>query len=280
MAHFFKSLPGLFSVRSPSFECYGLTKSVRRNLRKIKILLHALEKQGRATDYYALDLNRSELQRSLASVPPGTFQHVRCHGLLGTYDDARCWLERCENIQRNKCVISLGSSIGSFTRSEAPQFLSEFADLLKRSCNGQSGKLENTMIVGLDACKSPSRLDRAYNDPHGVWNEFILNGLKHANSLLGYDAFRQEDWSVEGRWNKGNGCYERYLVPLRDIFFEGVRFEAGEEIFISHSCKYDVVEQAQLWDRAGLEEIAQWTTKDGCYGAYFIFVPSARLPFY
>lgn len=204
-------------------------------------------------------------------VPQGTFQHVRCHGLLGTYDDARSWLERCEGFQRPMCVLSLGSSISSFTRSEAPQFLFGFAEALNLSVQRLSEEIGSTMIVGLDACKSPAKLDRAYNDPHGVWNRFILNGLTHANSLLGYDAFQTKNWTAEGRWNGEIGCYERYLIPLVDVTFENVCFKAGDKLFISHSCKYSASEQAQLWEKAGVDHLAHWTTEDGCYGEILVF---------
>ena len=62
------------------------------------------------------------------------------------------------------------------------------------------------MIIGLDACKSPNKLDRAYNVSHGVYLRFMRNCLKHANSILGYDAFQPEDWTAKSRWNGGAGC--------------------------------------------------------------------------
>lgn len=62
-------------------------------------------------DYYALDLDRKELERTLAQLPP--YKHVRSHGLWGTYDDGRDWLKEPFNIRRQKCVLSLGSSIGA-----------------------------------------------------------------------------------------------------------------------------------------------------------------------
>lgn len=127
------------------------------------------------------------------------------------------------------------------------------------------------MIVGLDACKIPAKLDLAYNDPGGVWDRFILNGLRHANSLLGYEAFQKEDWIAEGSWNEETGCYERHLIPLSDVTFENVCFKAGGKLFISRSCKYDISEQEQLWEKAGVDELAHWTSKDGCYGMIMIF---------
>lgn len=83
-----------------------------RNLRKIRLLLQALEDAGKHIDYFALDLSQTELDRTLAQVP--RFQHVSCRGLLGTYDDGRDWLlEMGEDDERSRCIIQMGSSIGT-----------------------------------------------------------------------------------------------------------------------------------------------------------------------
>lgn len=80
------------------------------NLRKVSILLQALDAIGKDIDYYALDLSLIELKRTLEQVPP--LNHVKCHGLHGTYDDGLDWLKMPETAKRPKCVMSLGSSIG------------------------------------------------------------------------------------------------------------------------------------------------------------------------
>jgi uncharacterized SAM-dependent methyltransferase len=90
-----------------------LTLSLR-NLRKVNLLLQALEGAGKRIDYYALDLSQKELERTLAQLPP--YRHVRAHGLLGTYDDGREWLKKPSNASRQKCILSLGSSIGERSR--------------------------------------------------------------------------------------------------------------------------------------------------------------------
>lgn len=81
------------------------------NLRKVKLLLQAFEDAGKKIDYYALDLSEQELSRTLAQLP--TFQHIRCHGLLGTYDDGREWLLSPAHAAKRKCVLHMGSSIGN-----------------------------------------------------------------------------------------------------------------------------------------------------------------------
>lgn len=80
------------------------------NLRKVNLLLQAIEDTGKSVDYYALDLSRTELERTLAQLP--SYKHVHAHGLLGTYDDGREWLKQPSILGRQKCILTLGSSIG------------------------------------------------------------------------------------------------------------------------------------------------------------------------
>lgn len=99
------------SLPAGAFPHYESSKAnICRNLRKVKILLEALEAAGKEIDYYALDLSLTELKRTLAAVPP--FYNVKCHGLYGTYDDGLAWLKSAGIASRPKCIMSLGSSIG------------------------------------------------------------------------------------------------------------------------------------------------------------------------
>lgn len=222
-------------------------------------------------DYYALDLSLPEPQRTLDSVAPGTYTHVRCHGLLGTYNDGRAWLQRPENIQRPCCVLSLGSTIGSFGRDDAAAFLAEFAEVLNvnsGSLTGQKGASAagSCMIIGLDACKDAAKVSRAYNDASGKNAGFIMNALKHANSVLGYTTFRHDDWYVRGEWNTVSGSHDQFVIPRRDIhLFEVVSLRAGEKVLVVQSHKYDAEEKTTLWRKAHLTEIGRWSNDDDSY---------------
>lgn len=82
------------------------------------LLLQAFERLQKPVQYFALDLSRQELERTLAQVPD--FEYVSCQGLLGTYDDGREWLKQPSIAARPKCILHLGSSIGAsspFSRS-------------------------------------------------------------------------------------------------------------------------------------------------------------------
>ncbi|KAI5255284.1 hypothetical protein E4T42_01870 [Aureobasidium subglaciale] len=221
-------------------------------LRKIKILLDALEAQTKPVDYYALDLSHSELLRTLKDISPSSFEYVRCHGLLGTYDDGLRWLNVVS--ERPKCIFSLGSTIGSYPVSQAAKFLNGFVKAVKDST-------ETTIfIVGVDGCKDSDRVWHAYNDRKGCNYRFIANVLHHANRLLGYYAFRPEDWRVQGTWDAEQGCHNQFLVLAHDLEIDGMKLKGGEGLYVVSSHKFDKAEQERLWEDAGLELQRCWTT--------------------
>jgi len=232
---------------------------VYSNLRKVKILLDALERKGKPVSYYALDLSEKELERTLADIPEGTFQHVRCHGLLGTYDDGLAWLKKPENARKPKTILSLGSSIGNFPRHDAGQFLAQFADTFGP---------DDSFLLGLDACTDAKKVYHAYNDHQGLTHQFVLNGLKHANTLLGREVFNLPDWSVIGEYDEQAGRHHAFVTPSKDVTVEGVQIKAGERVRIEESYKYDAAQSQTLWTNAGIVEGAKWTNGEGYYGKY------------
>ena len=143
---------------------------------------------------------QSELERTLSAIPEGTFEHVKCFGLLGTYDDGLEWLKRPENAKVPRTILSLGSSIGNFTREDAAGFLAQFAAILGP---------RSSLLLGLDGCQDGDKVYKAYNDSEGTTHRFTMNGLKHANRLLGYDAFDLGQWEAIGQFNTAGTC--RYM---------------------------------------------------------------------
>ena len=242
-------------------------------------LLQALNSTGRSIDYFALDLCLSTLQLNLSTISHYGFTHLRCHGLLGTYDDLHTWLKLPKNIQRPKCLISLGSSIGNFTRPEAAKFLAGFADTLRRQDTWPEDhriEQESSIIIGLDTCISGDKVRAAYKDPLRLNERFILNALEHANFVLGYEAFRIQDWTLQSEWDEPNRCLTQYLVPLINVRFEDVCLKAGERVHVSDSYKYDDVQKAQLWKKAGVKEVELWRSRDGCSGK-LLLIPARSM---
>ena len=229
------------------------------NLRKIKLLLQALEDARKDVEYYALDVSKDELERTLSAVPNGLFKHVKCFGLHGTYDDGLEWLKSDNIRQKPKSILFMGSSIGNFTRDDAAKFLSNFATVLTPG---------DTLLIGIDACKDSSKVYHAYNDREGVTHRFILNGLEHANRLLGANSFDIDHWRVIGEYDRTAGRHHAFVSPDRDVVIDGVLIRKDERIRIEESYKWSSQDTAQLWDAAGLAEGAKWTNSIGDYGKF------------
>lgn len=180
---------------------------------------------------------------------------------MGTYDDGLAWLKEPKNTERPKTILSLGSSIGNFDRTEAAEFIAQFADILAS---------DDTLLIGVDACTDPDKVFHAYNDREGLTHEFILNGLDHANRLLGQEAFRRQDWKVIGKYNKEFDRHEAFVTPTQDVEIEGVVIRAGEEVRIEESWKYNWDQSDRLWADAHVCEGARWVNEEGNYGMSLI----------
>jgi EasF-like predicted methyltransferase len=228
------------------------------NLRKVKLLLDAFDQAGKSITYYALDLMRSELERTLELVPIGTFHKVSCYGLHGTYDDGLEWLKRPENRGKPKLIMSLGSSIGNFTRDEAVGFLSQFVNILSP---------RDRFLLAIDACSDAGRVHTAYNDPIGVTHRFTLNGLDHANKLLGHEAFSRDAWEAVGEYDSVGNRHRAFVKPTKDgVEVEGVSFARGEMVRIEESYKYSPEQSSALFASAGVVETAVWRNGNASYG--------------
>ncbi|KAL1952942.1 hypothetical protein VTO42DRAFT_3926 [Malbranchea cinnamomea] len=234
------------------------------NLRKIKILLDEFDRAKKRVDYLALDLSLEELNRTFAEIP--SYEYVTCRGLWGTYDDALAWLRTPANRQKPTVIMSMGSSLGNFTRDEAATFLGEFTKTLLSS---------DCMLIGLDSCKDPDKVSKAYNDSKGVTRQFYLNGLNHANLVLGRDYFKADEWDVVGNYDESDGCHRAYFVPLKDVTVNGFVLKKGTKIFFEQAFKYGKHECEELWEKAGLIERANFGNSTGDY--YLHFLSSAHL---
>lgn len=228
--------------------CTLLTHS-SSNLRKVEILLKECERVGKRLDYYALDLSLVELKRTFAEVSTDSFKYVGFHGLHGTYDDALIWLKNPENRTRPTVVLSMGSSIGNFTRSSAAEFLGGFSKVLGPS---------DFMLIGLDGCKNPERVFKAYNDSDGVTRQFYENGLAHANRVLGFEAFKPDEWEIVTGFNSDLGCHQACYAPKADVTINGITIPKGEKLLFEEAFKYGNEERDDLCRSAGLISQKRW----------------------
>jgi EasF-like predicted methyltransferase len=236
------------------------------NLRKTSILLEALDSIGKQVDYYALDLNNNELVRTLRDLQPSRFKHVRCNGLLGTFNDGWSWISQASLAERSKCLLFLGSTLGSMTPSESNAFLKSWTTALQAENATHWNQSPGQMILGLDRCTSKPKVCGAYQDDAGVNNAFILNALHSANNHLGYRAFDAKDWTAEGFWDAENARHHYCLTPIKRVLFEGITLEAGQKISIVYSHKYHEAAMQELLSGNSLEEVARYLSGDEHYG--------------
>jgi EasF-like predicted methyltransferase len=231
-------------------------------------LLREFESLGKDVHYYALDLSLEELQRTFSEISPESYMHVRFYGLYGMYDDALVWLQNPDNRKRPTCVLSMGSSLGNFSYEEAADFLGRFAALLGPS---------DTMLVGLDACKNKDRVYRAYNDSKGITHRFYMNGLLHANAILGYDAFKPAEWEIITTYDEARGCHQAFYSPTKDITVNGITLCKGETVLFEEAFKYDSRERDELWRNAGLIPVHAWGNRADDYRMLIIISTRPQL---
>lgn len=236
----------------------------------MNILLNALEEAKKEVSYFALDLSLPELKRTFNDLPKSSFKYVKCYGLHGTYDDGRMWLTTDPNIKdKPKCILWLGSSIGNFDREDAAAFMKDYTEQVLRPGS------KDIAIVGVDACKNPKRVWEAYNDSHGVTNEFIMNGLDNANKILEEDVFDRKDWKYVGEYQVKEGRHQASYQALKDISlgpsFNNAVIKKDEMIRVERSYKSSQEDAAKIWEHAGLSEGARWDNANGEYSEYFYY---------
>ncbi|KAK5103632.1 hypothetical protein LTS08_003050 [Lithohypha guttulata] len=224
------------------------------NLRKVRILLDALERAQKDIDYFALDLSYDELKRTFSEVDTSHFKHVKLNAFHGTYDDGLAWLSRPENKDRVNIVMTLGSSIGNFGKADAAKFLLGFSQALGPA---------DLILVGLDATDDEDRIFRAYNDNRGVTERFYRNGLVHANKLFGYEAFKQDEWIVLGEYLKDENQHRASYVATKDILVDGIEIKKGEKLQFELANKFRDDQSDEIWREAALIPTAVYTDSVG-----------------
>ena len=140
-----------------------------------------------------------------------------------------------------------GSSIGNFDPAAADSFLAGVAQTV-----GPGGIL----IIGVDAKKDRTVLERAYNDAAGVTARFNENLLRHLNAAIGTD-FDPTGFRHRAVYNAEAGRIEMYLDATRDqaVRIQGnvVDFAAGEALHTENSYKYAPDEFIAKAEKAGFE---------------------------
>jgi EasF-like predicted methyltransferase len=229
-------------------------------MRKTALILRTLEDQGKEIEYFALDVARPALRASLRELALLFPLHskIKLQGLLGTYEDCATWL-KCNGSMSKTSILWLGNSIANFHPAEASTLLASFF---------HSGRRAPTMIIGVDGCQDQSQIAKAYENENSA--KFVLNGLTHANHLLGAEVFSPSDWGFTARWDAKTMMHESFYVAKRDIApritGETFRFKKDELVKAIISGKWPAKQVSATCKNAGVRVMDSWLNEDQSYG--------------
>ncbi|TFK24379.1 hypothetical protein FA15DRAFT_417191 [Coprinopsis marcescibilis] len=248
--------------------------------------------------YYALDLEKRELERTLGEIEASDIGRrldgkVLIKGMWGTYDDGIKFIENGGLVHGGRVALSssrggspassvplhiifLGSSIGNFPRKDAAPFL--------RSLPLRPGA-GDTLLLGLDHDNDKEKIERAYNDCKGYTKRFKMNALKNAGRTLGDDSlFNEDKWEYINIYTYAERCHESYYrskcsqtitVPSDKKEFS---FFEDEMIKIEESVKYSEADAHALFSNGNLRPVQRWTDTKKQYSLWLLERPPLVVP--
>jgi L-histidine N-alpha-methyltransferase len=219
--------------------------------KKTRYILEALAQHQR-TFYYPIEISPAALAACEKEL--GQLDFVSLVGYEKPYlEGLRAVASRRESGEQ-LCVLFLGSTIGNFDRPAANDFLREVREVLEPG---------DSLLVGTDLEKDVDTQILAYDDPVGVTAAFNLNLLARINRELNAN-FALREFRHLALWNADDRRIEMHLQSLRRqrirIATAGlqIQMEEGETIWTESSHKYRPQEPAEMAQRAGFKQSAQW----------------------
>ncbi|KAJ4287852.1 hypothetical protein N0V88_007563 [Collariella sp. IMI 366227] len=246
------------------------------NMSKTAQLLSLLDASlSKPVVYYALDVDRAQLKRSLEQLQSRTrFRWITLCGLLGTYEDGANWLVHPKTAVLRKTLVWMGSSIANYEQHEASKLLECFArDPRTNTPQNLAG-----VFLLVDGCQDAARISLAYDVPSGESSRWVLHALEAAREHLcngGQDdaevdrLLGDKNWRFKGQWQSERLQYKNYLVPTRElvgtIYDKRIHFKEGERVAILGSGKWTRDTMSAVASEAGLEVRRSWRNPEFNY---------------
>jgi L-histidine Nalpha-methyltransferase len=224
---------------------------------KTHALLRAFAGAGRLRRFVPVDVSEQTL-RDAAEQIAATYDGVRVEAIVGDFTLHLAHLPRDDR----KLVAFLGGTIGNLYVEERRAFLGALAD----SC--EPG---DWLLLGTDLVKDADRLIAAYDDPEGVTERFVRNGLVVLNRELGAD-FDLDGFTYVPFWDPH---LQRMDLRLRAETPMHVRIpgaglhlhlHSGEEIRMEISTKFTVPGIREELGAVGFDVAETWTDEAGDFG--------------
>jgi L-histidine Nalpha-methyltransferase len=224
---------------------------------KTRLLLDALAGTGTLRHFVGFDVAEATL-RSAGHAVVEEYPGVEVRGIVG---DFRRHLPAIP-VGGRRLVAFLGGTIGNLEPDARAAFLSALAAVMAPG---------DSLLLGTDLVKDPTRLEAAYDDRAGVTAEFNRNVLRVLNRELGAD-FDPDRFDHVARWDDDEEWIEMRLRSrgAQTVHMPGleltVHFDDGEELRTEISAKFRPERVASELRHAGLEPAGWWTDPAGDFG--------------
>ena len=106
----------------------------------------------------------------------------------------------------------------------------------------------------------------------GVHERFILNALRNANSVMGYEVFDLHAWNYVGEIDRKNTCHKLIYVSNRDTIVGNQSFKKGDRLLLGHNIKYPRSEALRIFSNAELIPLERWDNAAQDYSKCCMFV--------
>lgn len=224
---------------------------------KTRLLLDALEEEGTLECFVPLDVSEEVLRTSARAIAD-RYRTIGVHAIVGDFERHL----RSAPAGEARLIAFLGSTIGNLTPERRARLLQSVASLL--------GK-DDAFLLGVDLVKDRRVLEAAYNDPGGVTEAFVRNGLDVVNREL--DAtFDHERLGFEAVWDErhewmeiGFRAVDGHHVDVRGLDVS-LPLAAGEWLRFEISAKFRRVGLERELAAAGLVLDAWWTDSQAAFG--------------
>ena len=221
---------------------------------KTRLLLDAFTRTGQLRRFVPFDVSEGILRWSAAAIGD-RYPGLAVHGVVGDFDRHLGELPR----GGRRMVVFLGGTVGNYRPAARAALLADLADSLDPG---------DSLLLGTDLVKDPSRLVLAYDDPAGVTAEFDRNVLRVLARELGAEL-DPEGWAHEARWNAEDEWIEMHLraVGAQRITVPSLgidrAFADGETIHTEISAKFRRPRVERELAAAGLDLVHWWTDEAG-----------------
>jgi L-histidine N-alpha-methyltransferase len=224
---------------------------------KTRLLLDAWAASGRLRRFVPFDVSEATLRRASLAVAD-EYPGVEVHAVVGDFERH---MELLPGGGR-RCVAFLGGTIGNLVPAERASFLAALRATLEP---------DDSLLLGTDLVKDPSRLVAAYDDAAGVTAEFNRNVLRVIDRVLDGDLDPSRFahvacWDPDEEWIEMRLRSDRDHVGRIGALDLEVAFGAGEEIRTEVSAKFRRAGVEAELEAAGFALEHWWTDAHGDFG--------------